>query len=46
VPGCAVARGHVYEKVLPVSKSAKETFKLMELTELPIGELEEGEAQA
>jgi hypothetical protein len=39
-----VVRGHVYEKVLPVSASAKETFKLMAMTGLPIGELEEGEA--
>lgn len=37
-----VVRGHAYEKVLPVSKSAKETFKLMEITGLPIGELEDG----
>jgi hypothetical protein len=38
-------RGHGYGKVLPVSKSAKETFRLMELTGLPVGELEEGAAQ-
>jgi hypothetical protein len=46
-----VVRGHAYNmsgevvginKVLPVSKHAKGTFKLMEMANLPIGELEEG----